>query len=151
MKTLLAMASVSLVALALYGFGLGEVGWGLVPVVGVLLIVGFAVGLLNIALMLRFGQSAEIFTWGINFLLLAVSGVFNPISALPAALQPLARILPTTYAFSAARTVLDGDPVPWDVLLKGLVGAVIAVALAFWFVVSMLNTFRRRGFVTRFS
>jgi ABC-2 type transport system permease protein len=151
MKTLLAMASVSLVALALYGFGLGEIGWGLVPVVGVLLIVGFAVGLVNIALMLRFGQSAEIFTWGINFLLLAVSGVFNPISALPAALQPVARILPTTYAFSAARTVLDGDPVPWDDLLKGLVGAVIAVALAFWFVVSMLNTFRRRGFVTRFS
>ncbi len=64
------------------------------PVVGVLLIVGFAVGLVNIGLMLRFGQSAEIFTWGINFLLLAVSGVFNPISALPAALQPLARILP---------------------------------------------------------
>ncbi len=42
-------------------------------------------------------------------------------------------------------------PVPWDDLPRGSSGAVIAVALAFWFVVSMLNTFRRRGFVTRFS
>jgi ABC-2 type transport system permease protein len=151
LKTLLAMASVSLIALALYGFGLGEVGWNLVPVVGVLLVVGFAVGLFNIGLMLRFGQSAEIFTWGINFLLLAISGVFNPISALPAVLQTLARILPTTYAFSAARLVLDGEPVPWDILAKGLVGAAVCVALAFWFVVAMLNTFRRRGYVTRFS
>ena len=56
-------------------------------------------------------------------MLLAISGVFNPISALPAVLQPLARILPTTYAFSAARLVLDGEPVPWDILAKGLVGA----------------------------
>jgi ABC-2 type transport system permease protein len=151
LKTILAMASVSLVALAFYGFGLGEIGWSLVPVVFVLLVIGFAVGMFNIGLMLRFGQSAEIFTWGINFLLLAVSGVFNPISALPAVLQPLARILPTTYAFSAARLVLDGEPVPWDIIAKGMIGALVAVALSFWFVVAMLNTFRRRGYVTRFS
>ena len=150
-KTVLAMAAVSLVAVALYGFGLGEIGWGLVPIVAVLLIVGFAVALVNIGLMLRFGQSAEIFTWGMNFLLLAVSGVFNPVSALPGPLQPLARVLPTTHAFAATRDVLDGRPVPWSLLAQGMVGAVVAVALSFWFVVWMLTTFRKRGFVTRFS
>ena len=101
--------------------------------------------------MLRFGQAAEIFTWGINFLLLAISGVFNPISALPPVLQPLARILPTTYVFAAARTVLEGEPVPWDDLAKGLAGAVVAIVLAYYFVVRMLATFRRQGFVTRYS
>lgn len=150
-KTLLAMASISLVSLAFYGFGLGAVGWSLLPIVAVLLVVGFAVGLFNIALMLRFGQSAEIFTWGINFLLLAVSGVFNPVSALPGFLQPLARILPTTYVFDAARVVLDGAAVPWDQVLAGAVGSIVAVGLSFWFVVRMLGTFRRRGYVTRFS
>lgn len=150
-KSSLAMLSVSLVAVAFYGFGLGEIGWSLVPIVGVLLAVGFAVALVNIGLMLRFGQAAEIFTWGINFLLLAVSGVFNPTSALPGALQPLARLLPTTYVFGAARTVLDGGAVPWDDLGRGLAGAVVAIALAYLFVVKMLAAFRRQGFVTRYS
>jgi ABC-2 type transport system permease protein len=150
-KTTLAMGSVSLVAFAFYGFGLGSVGWSLVPVVAVLLIVGFAVAMFNIGLMLRFGQAAEIFTWGINFLLLAVSGVFNPVGALPGGLQPIARLLPTTHVFEAARQVVAGQPVPWDELAAGAAGSVVAVALGFWFVVRMLGTFRRRGFVTRFS
>ena len=150
-KTALAMGAISFAALVFYGFGLGEVGWALVPIVGVLLVVGFAVALVNIGLMLRFGQSAEIFTWGMNFLLLAVSGVFNPISAAPGAIQPIARILPTTYVFGAARVVLAGQAIPWDDLAKGLAGALVAVALAYWFIIRMLATFRKRGYVTRFS
>jgi ABC-2 type transport system permease protein len=150
-KSTLAMLSVSLVAVAFYGFGLGEVGWSLVPIVFVLLAVGFSVALVNIGLMLRFGQAAEIFTWGINFLLLAVSGVFNPTSALPGALQPLSRVLPTTYVFGAARAVLDGGAVPWGDLGRGFAGATVAIGLAYLFVVRMLATFRRQGYVTRYS
>jgi ABC-2 type transport system permease protein len=151
LKSVLAMASLSLVAVTLYGFGLGEIGWTLVPVVGVLLLVGFAVALFNIALMLRFGQAAEIFTWGLNFLLLALSGVFNEVEALPTAFEPIARVLPTTHVFDAARDVLAGEGLDGGLLWRGLLGAVVAVAAAFWFVVHMLSTFRRRGFVTRFS
>jgi ABC-2 type transport system permease protein len=151
LKTILAMAAVSLTAFAFFGFGLGEVGWALVPVVGVLLLVGWAVALFNIGLMLRFGQSAEIFTWGTNFLLLAVSGVFNPVSALPAVAQPLARVLPTTHAFGAARAVLDGKPVPWADVGWGYLGAAVMIALGYWFIAWMLATFRDKGYVTRFS
>lgn len=150
-KSVLAIGALSLVALALYGFGLGEIGWGLVPIVAVLLLVGFAVALFNIALMLRFGQAAEIFTWGLNFLLLALSGVFNPVSALPGAVEPIARVLPTTYVFAAARELLDTGELETAMLWKGLLGALVAVGAAYWFVVHMLATFRRRGFVTRFS
>jgi ABC-2 type transport system permease protein len=151
LKTVLAMAAISLTALAFFGFGLGEIGWSLVPIVGVLLMVGWAVALFNIGLMLRFGQSAEIFTWGTNFLLLAVSGVFNPVSALPGALQPIARVLPTTYGFSASRTVLDGGALPWDDIARGYLGGAIAIALGYLFIIKMLSTFRARGYITRFS
>ena len=151
LKTVLAMAAISLTALAFFGFGLGEIGWSLVPIVGVLLMVGWAVALFNIGLMLRFGQSAEIFTWGTNFLLLAVSGVFNPVSALPGALQPIARVLPTTYGFSASRKVLDGGALPWDDIALGYLGGVIAIALGYLFIIKMLSTFRARGYITRFS
>jgi ABC-2 type transport system permease protein len=151
LKTVLAMAAVSLTAFGFFGFGLGEVGWTLVPVIGILLLVGWAVALFNIGLMLRFGQSAEIFTWGTNFLLLSVSGVFNPVSALPTVVQPLARVLPTTHAFGAARGVLDGDALSWSTLAWGYLGAAVLIALGYWFIAWMLATFRQKGYVTRFS
>ena len=84
MKLVLAMSTISVVAFVTYQFNLGSVGWALVPIVGVLLLVGWALSLFVIGLILRYGQSAEILAWGTNFVMLALSGVFNPISALPA-------------------------------------------------------------------
>jgi hypothetical protein len=49
------------------------------------------------------------------------------------------------------RTLLDGGGIPWSDVWKGYLGAVVFCALAYWFVVHMLNTFRARGYVTRFS
>ena len=66
-----------------YRFGLGEIGWGLVPVIGVLLLCGWCTAMLVIGLLLRYGQSAEILAWATTFVLLALSGVFNPVESLP--------------------------------------------------------------------
>ena len=150
-KLLLAMAALTVMAIAFFGFNLTSVGWGLLPITAVLLLAGWSIGMAVIGLMLRYGQSAEILAWGINFLVMALSGVFNPVSALPGALQPISRILPTTHAFSAARTVLGGESMPWDDIVIAFVGAIVVALLGYWYVISMLSTFRRRGYVTRFS
>ena len=61
------------------------------PITAVLLLAGWSIGMAVIGLMLRYGQSAEILAWGINFLVMALSGVFNPVDAIPgAAAAPLA-------------------------------------------------------------
>ena len=86
-----------------------------------------------------------------NFILMALSGVFNPIEALPAALQPIARMLPSTHAFIALREVLSGNPLPVDEIVIGLIGGVVFVIAGFAFSWWMLRIFKRRGFVTRFS
>ena len=150
-KLLLAMAALTVMAIAFFGFNLTSVGWGLLPITAVLLLAGWSIGMAVIGLMLRYGQSAEILAWGINFLVMALSGVFNPVDAIPGALQPLSRILPTTHAFSALRTLLDGQPLPWGEIGAGLIGAVICAAISIWYSARMLRTFRRRGYVTRFS
>jgi ABC-2 type transport system permease protein len=147
----LAMIVLSLIALGFFGFNLTSVGWGLIPIAAVLMLAGWSIGITVIGLMLRYGQSAEVLAWGINFLVMALSGVFNPVGSIPAALQPLARVLPTTHAFNALRTLLDGQPLPWDEIWRGLLGAVVCAAAAMWFATRMLRTFRNRGFVTRFS
>src|SRR4051812_38714468 len=151
MKLIMAMTTISVIALITYQFRLDSIGWGLVPIVGILLLVGWAVSLFVIGLILRFGQSAEILAWGINFVMLALSGVFSPVSALPTAVQPIAKLFPTTYAFRAMRTLLDGGGIPWGDVVRGYASAFVFCALGYWFIVRMLNTFRARGYVTRFS
>jgi ABC-2 type transport system permease protein len=112
---------------------------------------GWALALLVVGLVLRFGQSAEILIWGFNYVLLAFSGVFFPVAALPANMQVVAQWLPTTKAFQALRDVLGGQPLPWGLIAEAFVGSIIVFAFTFWCATRLLATFRRRGLVTRYS
>jgi ABC-2 type transport system permease protein len=150
-KMAAAMGMVCLTAAVFYGFNLGTIGWGLVPIVGLLMVMGWALSMFVVGLLLRYGQSAEILAWASTFLVLSLSGVFNPVESIPGALQPLARILPTTYVFGAARDLLGGEPIPWGDLARAAVGAVVLTVVSMVFVTRKLAQFRQRGYVTRYS
>ena len=151
LKLVAAMGTVSVTAFAFYRFGLGEVGLGLLPIIAVLLLIGWSTAMLVVGLLLRYGQSAEILAWATTFTILSVSGVFNPVDSIPGVIQPIAKILPTTYAFKAARDLLDGGAVPCDDLGWAALGAVVLAGLSMLYVLRMLRVFRARGFVTRYS
>lgn len=150
-KLVMTLLTLTVTTIFLYGFDLSALGWSVIPIVALLVANGWAIALVVVGLILRFGQSAEILTWGLNYVILAISGVFFPVEALPGGLQGLASILPTTLAFDAARQVLDGNPVPWASLGSATIGSVVALALAAWFGATMLSVFRSRGFITRYS
>jgi ABC-2 type transport system permease protein len=150
-KLAVAMVVVSVAAFGFFAFNVTDVGWGLIPIGLLLLAAGWSISLFVVGLVLRFGQSAEVLAWGILFVVMPLSGVFYPVEALPGLLEPLARVLPTTHAFAAARSVLDGDGLPWDQLGLALAGTVVVAAAGLAFVSMMLRTFRQRGYVTRFS
>jgi ABC-2 type transport system permease protein len=150
-KLAVAMATVSVAAFAFYRFGLAELGWGVILVGLTLVLSGWALGFCMVGLLLRYGQPAEIFTWASSFLVLALSGVFNPIHALPGPFQPLSRALPTTYAFDAGRALLDHEGMPWGDLARAGFGGLALLVLSAWFLTRMLAKFRARGFVTRYS
>jgi ABC-2 type transport system permease protein len=148
-KLAMGVASVSLVALALFAFDISSLGLSLIPLVALLLIVGWAVALVVIGLILRVGQGAEILAWGFIALMMPLSGIFYPTSALPGVLQPLAEALPTTHIFNAAREVVNGRALPWDEMAIAAIGAVVMSALAVWFLTKMLGIFRKRGYISR--
>jgi ABC-2 type transport system permease protein len=150
-KLILGMGAVVVAAIVFYGFNLAEVGWVLVPVALILMIAAWGLSQVVIGLVLRYGQSAEILAWGTLFVVMALSGVFNPITTLPGPLQPIARLLPTTHAFAAARTALAGEPIPWGEVVAGLIGAALVAVAGMLYLVHMLAVFRRKGLVTRFS
>lgn len=150
-KLVLGVGAVAVMVAVLYAFNVTSLGIALLPIVAILLAVGWAVALFVIGMVLRFGTGAEALTWGILFVVMPLSGVFYPVDALPAALRPVAQVLPTTHAFAAARTVLDGDGTPWGTL--GIAGlcTVVSLVAAVAFVRMMMGTFRKRGYVTRYS
>jgi ABC-2 type transport system permease protein len=148
-KLVLGISTLALVAFSLYAFKITDVGWALVPIVAILLVVGWSVGLIVIGLILRFGQGAEILAWGLLAIIMPLSGVFYPVSALPGVLQPVAALLPTTHAFGAARTVVAGHPIPWGQLGLAAAGSLVVFVGSAAYVVSMLKVFRSRGFISR--
>jgi ABC-2 type transport system permease protein len=138
-------------ALAFFSFHTWSLGFGLIPVAATLLIVGWAISLFVIGLVLRFGTGAEALAWGVMFVLLPLSGVFYPIDALPTVLQPIALALPTTHAFTALRSLVDGNGSDWSQLAIAAVGVAVMLALSMAFLVAMLRTFRERGYITRYT
>lgn len=150
-RLVVALGMVSLAAAGLYACDITSAGWGLIPVVGLLMLVGWVMALFVIGLTLRFGSGAEILTWGILFIAIALSGTFYPVDALPGVFQPVAQLLPSTHGFAAARALLDGDPLPWDRLAVAAAQLVVFAAAAVAFVLHMLRLFRRRGYITRYA
>jgi ABC-2 type transport system permease protein len=148
-KLVMGVGVVAVAAFALYAFDVTALG--LVPVIAILLVGGWAIALLVVGLMLRFGNGAEALAWGIMFVAMPLGGVFYPVEALPAFLRPISALLPTTHAFAAGRELIDGGPMPWGELGLAAVGTVVATAAALAFVAWMLRLFRRRGYVTRYS
>jgi ABC-2 type transport system permease protein len=148
-KLTMGVGVVALVAFGLYAFDVTDLGFGLLPVVTVLLLAGWAISLLVIGFVLRFGTGAEALAGGILFVVMPLSGVFYPIDALPGVLQPIALLLPTTHAFAAGRALIEGGATPWGQLGLAALTSVLLLAAATTFVVLMLRTFRRRGFITR--
>ena len=84
-KLAMGVGVVSLVALALFAFDIGSLGLALIPLVAILLVVGWGIALFVIGLILRVGQGAEILAWGFIALIMPLSGIFYPVSALPEA------------------------------------------------------------------
>jgi ABC-2 type transport system permease protein len=150
-KLVVGVGAVVAIAWGAYSFHVTTLGWGLVPIVAILLVVGWLVALFVIGLVLRYGSGAEALAWGILFVVMPLSGVFYPVSSLPVVLRPISEALPTTHAFAAGRSLATGNGMRWSELwlAAGTTFALTAIALAYltW----MLRIFRRRGYVTRYS
>lgn len=118
---ILLTASVSiLLAWLLYSFNIFMIGVSLIPFVLNLLLLGWVIGIFTTALILRFGQQAEILAWGIAFLFQPVSAVFYPVSVLPYPLQIIAGFVPSSYVFEGMRSVVSGGGFPVKELTKAL-------------------------------
>ncbi|MET9604997.1 ABC transporter permease [Streptomyces sp. NPDC006512] len=151
LRTAASTAAVAALAFAAYAFDVTALGLGLIPVAALLLACGWSVALLVVGLVLRYGSGAEALVWGALSVVMPLSGVFYPVSTLPAALRPLAQVLPTTHVFAAGRALTAGGAVPWRELGTAAAGTLVLMLLSLYALNRMMRSFRSRGLVTRYS
>ncbi len=149
-KVAIGVVAVAVTVAVLYQFNLADVGASIVPVMALLLLTGWAMALIVIGLTLFLGSGTEALAWGLLSMVLPLSGALYPVSVLPAPLRPVSAVLPTTYVFSAARTIVLGGAPPWGEIGGAALGTAALMAAGVGFAAFALRTFQRRGFISRY-
>jgi ABC-2 type transport system permease protein len=111
-KLLITVAFGALVVYLLFALNVFTVGWVFLPFVASLLIFGWSLGFLASSGIIRWGHQMEAFAWMIAFIFAPFSGVFYPVSTLPAWAQGISWCLPTTYIFEGMRSILHTGTFP---------------------------------------
>jgi ABC-2 type transport system permease protein len=99
-----------------FGFNLFTLGLPLAAFFANLVFMGWSIGLISTAMVLRFGLGAESFAWTAVFLLLPISCVYYPLATLPEWLQPVALSLPSTHVFEGLRALFFNQEFRSDAL-----------------------------------
>jgi ABC-2 type transport system permease protein len=151
LKVVIGVAAVATTAAVLYGFNITSAGAGIVPVMTLLLLTGWALAVLVVGFSLHLGSGTEALTYGLLFVILPLSGALYPVSALPEIVRPLSAVMPTRPVFDAARAVAAGGPTPWGQIGVAALATTGLVAASFGFAVWSLRAFQRRGFISRYQ
>jgi ABC-2 type transport system permease protein len=138
-------------AFLFFDFSIFTLGLSLLPFLVLLLAMGWAIGLVSTALILRFGQGFEELAWALVFLFQPFSAVFYPVDVLPPWAEAIANAIPASHVFEGMRRILNGGPFPTGELLAAVVLDVLYLLGAWALFTFMLRQVRRRGLLSRFG
>jgi ABC-2 type transport system permease protein len=136
----------------LFDMDLGPPGtWGLIIFLAGMFMNAGIIGALVLALVLRFGQRAEVAAWAFSYLMLLLCGLYYPVSILPPGVRELAQIIPLTYFLEYFRHFY-GFPAPSPhPLLYGFSQSVVYLCLCYALVQYTLRAAKQRGTLLRLS
>ena len=146
-RTLIGVLPATGLAILLYQVSLYDLGLPLVAFFANLLVMGWAIGMLVCALILRVGLGAESVAWLAIFLIAPVSAIYYPVSVLPGWLQAVAWMLPTAAVFEGMRAVLIEGVVRGDLLLRAILLNLVYLGLAAGTFLYAFQVARRRGLI----
>ena len=145
-RILIGVGGASLLAVPIFQFSLvGTLGWTIIPFFGLMMLFGWAIGLIIAGLVLRLGLGAESLAWAAIFFIQPFSGVYYPVSTLPGAVQWLAWLLPSAPVFEGMRAVLVENRFDTGLFLYAAAHPAACLAVAGVPFTLLFQTARRRG------
>mgnify|MGYP001055395068 CR=1 FL=1 len=148
-KLMITTVVLAFLAWVLYSFNILVIGFSLLPFVINLIIMGWVIGIVTVALILRFGQEAEVLAWALGFLFMPLSAVFYPVSVLPPFLQAVAQFIPSAHVFEGMRAVLQTGQIPVSHLLWATGLNAAALTSVFFFFSWSFSYIKKRGLLVR--
>lgn len=146
--------AVVLIAGLAFGYDLFRIGLILLPCMAVLFVFGMAMGIFVSAMIFRLGPTAEWLGWPIPLVLSIFSGVYYPVSTLPAAFRTVAHVIPASYVFESVRSVVLNQAAVGDIARNLMIGAALALVYlggAYFLFVSVYRRNLNNGAIARFS
>lgn len=119
-RSLIGVVPAALLAIPLFAYSIFDLGLPLLAFYAILMMTGWAVGLLMCAMLIRFGLAAESFAWASIFLLAPICGVYYPVTTLPVWLQTIAWTLPPTHVFEGMRALVIDDVFRGDLIVSAI-------------------------------
>jgi ABC-2 type transport system permease protein len=141
-KLTVAMVPVAIIAYLMFDFNLLSLGAAFAVFFANLVIMSWALGLVSIGAVLRWGMGAESIAWLIVFLLLPVSCVYYPVATLPGPLQTIALCLPSTYVFEGLRALVLEQTFRADLMVRAFALNMVLLGACYGF---SATCWRRRG------
>jgi len=117
----------------LYTVNVFQLGWWIPVFFLSTTMTGWWLGFISAGIVLRYGPKAQTVIWTLPGILLPFSAIYFPLSQLPAVIQPISRIIPTTYIFESMRTLIQGGMVRPDYLAISFGLNIVFLGFAFWF------------------
>jgi ABC-2 type transport system permease protein len=102
-RVLIGVVPTALLAIPLYHYSIFTLGPALIAFFTLLIVMGWGLGLVIGAFLLRQGLAAESLAWFSVFMLAPASAVYYPVSVLPQWLQYVAWALPSAHVFEGMR------------------------------------------------
>lgn len=144
-RTVMGTVPAALLAIPIFGYSIFDMGLPLMAFFANLIIMGWWLGLLIIALILRHGLGAESLAWVAVFLLAPVSAVYYPVAILPGWLQMVAWTLPSAHVFEGMRALMFENAIRWDHLAWATCLNLAYMAAAAGVFMYFFNVARQRG------
>ena len=149
LKHTVTMTFLVLLAFWLYSYNYLTLGFYLVPAVFNLLLFGWVIGIVATAIIVRFGQAAEIVAWGLAFMIQPFVGVFYPISTMPPIFRAVSYALPPTYIFEQMRSIVLNKTVNVNYLWIAFALNIGYLLMAFVFFSYIWKTVKIKGYLTK--
>lgn len=139
------MACAYLAAYFIFDYTIFKLGIAVLPMLMILVINSWWIGLTLITLILRYGPSGEHFGWMAGFILMPVIAVFYPVSVLPQWMQHISWALPPTYVFESLRELIATQTINMHYITMGFFLSLVFLICAVVNFLYQLKKARMRG------
>lgn len=146
-KTLASLTFGSFVAYFLYKTSILIYSFNILLFIFLLTLSGIWIGFIVGSLLVRFGTRAEILSWSLIWIFSPFSAVYYPLDILPSWAQTVSRLLPMSYIFEQARSLLFHGTIDYTQLVLSFVLSLLYIMLSIFLFYTAFRKVLQKGLV----